>query len=103
VNVPGSADLAKALTVPIQAVDEILKLGQQAGELVTIGDGIFYTLGQVETLKQRVREAAGGKPFQAAAVRDALGTTRKYAIPILEYLDSVRFTTRVGDNRVVNG
>lgn len=101
VNTPGVHELAQALRTPPQAVEEILKVGGQAGEIVSVGQGVFYTREQIVSLKERVLEVAGGKPFAASAVRDALGTTRKYVIPLLEYLDSIRFTTRVGDLRVV--
>jgi selenocysteine-specific elongation factor len=84
-------------------VDEIIKIGLQAGELVSLGEGVFYTPSQIGVLKEKVRVASGGKPFAAAAVRDALGTTRKYVIPLLEFFDSIRFTVRVGDNRVIQG
>ena len=103
VNTPGVHDLAKILAAPHQAVEEILKLGVQAGEVVSIGEGIFYTPVQLEKLKSRIREIAAGKPFAASAVRDALGTTRKYVIPLLEHMDSVRVTMRVGDLRAING
>ena len=102
VNTPGVHDLAKLLSAPHQAVEEILKLGVQAGEVVSIGEGVFYTPVQLERLKTRINEISGGKPFAASAVRDALGTTRKYVIPLLEYFDSTRFTTRVGDLRAIN-
>jgi selenocysteine-specific elongation factor len=102
INTPGVHELAKLLGAPPQAAEEILKLGGQAGEVVHIGEGVFYTPGQLDGLKAKVLEISGGKPFPASAIRDALGTTRKYAIPLLEYLDSIRFTTRVGDQRVVN-
>ncbi|MDD4297520.1 MAG: SelB C-terminal domain-containing protein [Ruminiclostridium sp.] len=36
----------------------------------------------------------------AAQIRDLLGISRKTAIILLEYLDRVEFTRRVGDNRV---
>jgi selenocysteine-specific elongation factor len=102
VNTPPPHELARVLVVPPQAIEEILKLGVQAGEVVAIGEGVYYTPKQLGALKAKIREAAGGKPFPASAVRDALGTTRKYVIPLLEYMDTVRFTTRVGDNRMVN-
>ena len=101
VNTPASIDLARSLTVPPQAVDEILKLGIQAGEIVRVFEGIFYTARQIEELKTKVKQISGGKPFPAATFRDAIGTTRKYAIPLLEYFDSVGFTMRLGDQRVV--
>jgi len=36
-----------------------------------------------------------------AEFRDLLGTTRKYALPLLEYLDSHKITLRIGDIRKV--
>ncbi len=39
--------------------------------------------------------------IDVAAVRDLLGTSRKYAVPILEYLDQIEVTRRVGDSRVL--
>ena len=35
-----------------------------------------------------------------ANVRDFLNTSRKYALPFLEYLDKIKFTRRVGEERV---
>ena len=37
--------------------------------------------------------------FSAAEAKDALDTTRKFAIPFLEYLDQSKVTRRVGDKR----
>jgi selenocysteine-specific elongation factor len=102
VNTPGVHDLAHLLGAPHQAVEEILKLGVQAGEVVSIGEGVFYAPVQLEKLKTMVRDIAAGKTFQASAVRDALGTTRKYVIPLLEYFDTIRFTTRMGNERAIN-
>jgi len=102
INTPGVHDLARLLSAPHQAVEEILKIGGQAGEIISIGEGVFYTPVQLEMLKSRIVKFADGKPFAATAVRDAFGTTRKYVIPLLEYLDSIRFTTRVGDMRAIN-
>ena len=36
-----------------------------------------------------------------AAVRDMFGASRKYALALLEHLDQVRVTRRVGDDRVL--
>ncbi|MBI4280562.1 MAG: SelB C-terminal domain-containing protein, partial [Armatimonadetes bacterium] len=36
-----------------------------------------------------------------ATLRDVLGTSRKFALAVLEYLDTVKFTRRVGDKRVL--
>ena len=44
---------------------------------------------------------AEGKGLTVAEIRDLLGTTRKYAVPLCEYLDRVGVTRRDGDLRVL--
>ena len=102
VNTPSSHDIARVIAVPPQAIEEILRVGIEAGEITRVEDGIFYTSEQIAALQEQVLAFAAGKPFAAAQFRDAMGTTRKYAIPLLEYFDRIRFTTRVGDQRMVN-
>ena len=102
INVPPEKDIALKLVVPVPAVEEILRLGLASGELVRIEDGIFYTTAGLEQVKSAIEEiGAGGRPFTAAEVRDRLATSRKYVIPLLEYLDSSRFTLRQGEHRVL--
>lgn len=51
-------------------------------------------------LSQAVRILGGlGSPFTAAEARAALGTSRRVAIPILEFLDRAGLTRRLGDDR----
>ena len=40
-------------------------------------------------------------PLTAAAAKEVLGTTRKYAVPLLERLDAMKVTRRRGDVREV--
>lgn len=101
VNPPGVHDLASILRVPHQAVEEIMRLGVEAGEVIRVAEGIFYAPSGIEKVKQKVRELGAKGPFTAAEFRDAAGTSRKYAIPVLEYLDTIRITIRSGDKRVL--
>jgi selenocysteine-specific elongation factor len=71
----------------------------RAGELMRISDQIVLAPGAdvaaaavLATLEQ---------PFTAAQAREALGTTRRTAIPLLEYLDSAGVTERLADDRRV--
>jgi selenocysteine-specific elongation factor len=100
VSTPNAHQISQQLHVPIQAVEEILRLGIEAGELVSIGEGIWHTPEQLEAMVARVRQIAAGKPFSASQVRDGLGTTRKYVIPLLEYLDARQITVRRNETRV---
>jgi len=98
----GVGELATQLRVPQPAIAEILRIGLEAGELVFIGEGLTYPRSTLESLIADVRTKLGGKTFTPADFRDAFGATRKYAIPLLEYLDARRITSRVQDGRVVN-
>ena len=37
--------------------------------------------------------------FSTVEFRDALGTSRKFAVPLLDYFDTVRLTVRSGSRR----
>ena len=46
-------------------------------------------------------KTAGVARFDVAVFKERFGVTRKFAIPLLEYLDRERVTRRVGDSRVI--
>lgn len=72
------------------------------GALVHVGDEI-YLHGDVETeIRRLVTERLNQVPAMTVAeMRDLLGTTRKYAVPLCEYLDQQGVTRREGDVRVL--
>lgn len=100
-NPPGATELASTLHAPPQAIEEILRLGVEAGEVIRVAEGIFFSPNQLDSLKKKVREMGSKGLFTAAEFRDAVGTSRKYAIPLLEHFDAVRLTMRVGDKRAL--
>ncbi|MCH7904885.1 MAG: selenocysteine-specific translation elongation factor [Armatimonadetes bacterium] len=102
VSVPNARAIAESLVVPVQAVEQIIGVGLEAGELVRVGDGLFYTKRQIQQVTEKVRENFADKKFTASEFRGMLGTSRKYAIPLLEFLDARGVTKRFGDTRVVN-
>jgi len=100
-SAPNAADLASLVGAPVQAIDEMIRLGLETGELVKVDDGIFYPPVALEAIRETVRSFRG--PFTVAQFRDATHSSRKYALPILQYFDETRFTKRVGDERIVIG
>jgi len=57
----------------------------------------------VEKAKSLLEEfARKRKEISVGEFRELLGTTRKYAMPILVYFDEAGLTTRVGDVRQIN-
>lgn len=75
------------------------------GELVRVTDDIYLHSEAEEEMRRLLREklAGGGPGLTVADIRDLLGTTRKYAVPLCEYLDRAGVTRREGDLRLLAG
>jgi selenocysteine-specific elongation factor len=72
------------------------------GLLVPIAEDIFLHIDVETEMRQLLRERlASGPGMTVAEIRDLLGTTRKFAVPICEYLDKVGVTKREGDLRTL--
>ena len=72
-----------------------------SGELVRIGD-FHLTASRAADLRRIVREHIDKNgPVTVAEIRDLLGTSRKYAVPLCEWLDSTGATRRDGDLRAL--
>jgi selenocysteine-specific elongation factor len=72
------------------------------GYLVPIAEDIYLHVDVEAQMRRLVSEKlAQGKGLTVAEIRDMLGTTRKYAVPLCEYLDRVGVTRREGDLRVL--
>ena len=94
------AELAKALSISENEAGDLLKLLEQEGSLVRINDATFVAKQQYDRMIDLLRDFYSNKPdMTVAEFRDLLGTTRKFALPFLEYLDSHRITLRIGDIR----
>ncbi|MDH3753521.1 MAG: selenocysteine-specific translation elongation factor [Acidimicrobiia bacterium] len=65
-------------------------------------DGVFFSAGAIERAARIVAELLASSPqgVSVAEVRDALGTTRKYVLPILARLDGTGVTRRRDDLRI---
>ena len=100
---PDQATLAEAVGATGEVADRIVKLLVRQKVLVRIEALLFH-----EEALQRLREevvalkaASAPARLDVGTFKDRYGITRKYAIPLLEYLDRERITRRVGDARVV--
>ncbi len=98
---PHARDLSLLVGAPVQAIEEMIRLGLETGQILRVDDGIYYPPEVLDSLREKVR--AFGKPFTVAQFRDVTQTTRKFALPILQHFDETRFTKRLGDERIVIG
>lgn len=80
---------------------DVLATLVESGELVKIDESIYYTRATLDEMRERILGTIDEHgDITVALMRDVFGTTRKYAIPLLEHLDSQKVTRRVGDVRV---
>ena len=74
----------------------------EQGQLVKLSDGVLFlreTYDQaIATLVKFLREHG---TMTVAEARDVLGATRKYILPLLEHMDTLKITRRLGDQRVL--
>jgi selenocysteine-specific elongation factor len=104
---PDVAALATATALVPAVVDRAIAALVRERRLVRVGDLVFHA-DALATLKAAVgRQAAVGRAagnptrLDVAAFKSQFGLTRKYAIPLLEWLDRERVTRRVGESRIV--
>jgi selenocysteine-specific elongation factor len=89
------------LSKELDADPALLRALVDSGELVRIGD-FHLTSSQATEARERVRKAiAESGPLTVAQIRDLLGTSRKYAVPLCEWLDQTGATLRQGDARIL--
>jgi len=97
---PLKPELAEKLRLPDKELTDLLKLMTKDGELVRINDALYVTRRQHDDMISRLRSFYAEKTeMTMAEFRDLLSTSRKFALPFLEHLDSQRVTLRIGDVR----
>ena len=95
---PGLAAAAAAAGASPSLVREL----EAGGEIVRLAPDLAVVAAALPEAVERLRAVfAAEGPLTAARAKDALGTTRKYALPLLEELDRRGHTNRRGDVRVL--
>ncbi len=85
-----------------ELVDKLLKLAAAQGTLVALSPTLYMHRDAERRLRRQVAQLlADGQGRTLSQIREALGTTRKYAVPLCEYFDSLGLTQRQGDLRVL--
>ena len=99
-NPPPLADLVRRH----QLTPALLQYLVADGRVVRLNDDTAFARSAYEDAVQRLRVHLGEhKTLTVAAARDVLGSSRRYVLPLLEWLDSQKITRRVGDDRILRG
>ncbi len=98
VSPPSRAELEAAVGLPPEVVQALI----ERGDLVEVAPDLVYLRETYDELVAAVRAMIAEEgSVTVARYRDRFQTSRKYALALLEHLDQVRVTRRVGDERVL--
>jgi selenocysteine-specific elongation factor len=97
---PDMAELKALAAAQAKVLPELLAILVDEGEVVELARDLYLASSAEHELRHRVTERlADGSSLTMSELRDLLGTTRKFAVPIAEYLDRIGVTFRDGDLR----
>ncbi len=99
---PMLKEIAAELNLKQDQVQELLKILLDQGEVERVRFDLYFSSMAVAEAKNKIIAfLEDNEKITAAEFRDLVGTSRKFAVPILEYLDLKRITKRIEDYRVL--
>jgi len=101
-SVPSASEVLAKLPVDRARAEKILQILLQEKALVRVADGLIFHHSALDGLRQAIaRRRATSPRLDVAGFKELTGLSRKYAIPLLEYLDRERVTRRQGEERII--
>jgi selenocysteine-specific elongation factor len=105
-KVPSLKEVLASLKVDKLRAQKIVTLLLRDKILIKISEELIFHQSALTELRRKIADLKINAPEFAAKIdvarfKDMTGVSRKYAIPLLEYLDRERVTRRVGDERVI--
>jgi selenocysteine-specific elongation factor len=98
--VPSLPEVLAKSGVEAARARSLLQILLREKRLVRISDDLVFHHSAIEKLRAMLAERKGSR-FGVPSFKEWTGVSRKYAIPLLEYLDREKITRRDGDERVV--
>ncbi len=101
---PRVRELAASLGVEPEPLTRFLKRAERFGRVAPVAANRFYlpeTIGRLADLAGELAAQSPERSFTAAGFKDRTGIGRNLTIEVLEYLDKVGVTRRVGEARIV--
>ena len=97
---PTVAELVKSASKNKESVVELLEMGVENGDLAKLNNDYFLHSDVIDDVKTKLAQAPNvADGLTMSEIRTHLDTSRKYAVPLCEYLDQIGFTQRDGDVR----
>jgi selenocysteine-specific elongation factor len=98
---PMKGDILQAASGDAKKMNRCIRILQDAGKIVRVGQEGWISAQALSEVISKVAGIIGEKGSMSVGdFKDGLGLSRKYAVPLLEYLDGSGYTRREGDERV---
>ena len=97
---PSAAELAEKLKLPPAAVEKLLRILQEHQQLVAVAEGFLFHRDAIERARQLLVEHIRKEGrLESVQFKYLVDTTRKFALPLLDYFDRTGLLRRVGNTR----
>jgi selenocysteine-specific elongation factor len=97
---PDLAQIEREVGASRATLADVLRVMEREQSIVRVSPELYFASSAIEEVKGALhRHLSDRAEITPATFRDLFGTTRKYAIPLLEYLDREGVTIRMGDAR----
>ena len=99
---PALEALSSAAGQPKERLQRLAEVAKAHGKLVGIDETVMLHADRYDELQRIVAETIREKgQASVSEIRQALDSTRKFVVPMLEHLDKINFTRRRGNDRVL--
>ena len=97
---PGAGELAEQLALSPATVQRLLRILQEQQRLVAVGEGLIFHQEAVDKARRRLVEHLQKEGrLESVDFKYLLDTTRKFALPLLDYFDRTGLLRRTGNTR----
>jgi selenocysteine-specific elongation factor len=102
-SVPPVKEVLGKLAIETKRAQKILQLLLREQALVKVSEELLFHRAALARLREQLADykKRRGDRLSVPAFKELAGISRKYAIPLLEYLDRERVTRRAGDERII--
>ncbi|MCX8021935.1 MAG: selenocysteine-specific translation elongation factor [Syntrophorhabdaceae bacterium] len=101
---PSLKDIASMIGIGEDRLKDMMERLIYTGKVVKVKGDLYYSKETIDWVKEKIIEYLKEKKEMAPTdLKSVFDISRKYLIPILEYLDDAKITIRVGDKRILRG
>jgi selenocysteine-specific elongation factor len=98
-------DASHGTDIPRNEARQIFQMLVDSAEVLKVSEEFYFSKSSIEALIAKLKvyaeTEAENRLIGVPEFKDLAGISRKYAIPLLEYLDAIKITRRAGDMRLI--